>query len=187
MHTFGVHVRAKYAYLMEYNLRTIPHIEFKLEGGTADHTHYNLMGFSTTKTTGRYAGFGLSVLSRDYFKPVKNYHIQTSIIGGFGLGFGGLNFKGDQLVPGVTFPSYQLEVIDERISYTYTELRLGFEVLIDRVIRFDIYPIQFTSYNITSNTSVPHQYIPAIGVVRNGGYNPGLGIHIAINQILKEK
>ncbi len=187
MHTFGVHVRAKYAYLMEYNLRPIPHIEVKLEGGTADHTHYNLMGFTTTKTTGRYAGVGLSILSRDYFKPIKNDHVQTSFIGGFGFGFGRLNFRGNHTFDGSIFPGYQLEVTDENIAYNYAEVRLGFEIIIDRVVRFDIYPIQFTSYTLTTRTTTDHQYIPAIGVTKNGGFNPGLGVHIVINQILKEK
>ncbi|MFT5723565.1 MAG: hypothetical protein ACI9JN_000679 [Bacteroidia bacterium] len=80
MHTAGIHVRTRYAYMLEYNFRGIPYTEIKLQGGTADHTHYNLMGFSTTKTTGRYYGFGLSFNSNNYFKPVKSYKKQHVLL-----------------------------------------------------------------------------------------------------------
>lgn len=56
MHSFGVCARARYAYIAEYNFRFIPHLELKLAGGTADHTHYNIMGYDQTKVTGRYIG-----------------------------------------------------------------------------------------------------------------------------------
>ncbi|MFT5512921.1 MAG: hypothetical protein ACI8SE_001320 [Bacteroidia bacterium] len=94
MHTAGIHVRSRYSYMVEYNARPSPHAEIKFEGGTADHTHYNLMGFSTTKNTGRYAGFGVSFLSNNYFNPVTSYRIQHSVVSSFSAGIGSLNFEG---------------------------------------------------------------------------------------------
>lgn len=187
MHTFGVHIRARYAYMMEYNVRPFPHAEIKLEGGTADHTHYNLMGFSTTKTTGRYLGIGISILSNNYYKPVDSYKLQKSIIGSFSAGLGSLNFVGNQTFASSLFPDHNIEIQEEGIDYVYFETRLGFEIILDRVVRFDVYPLQFTWSNITSDSKLNHQYIPAIGITRNGIYNPGLGVHIAINQIRKKE
>jgi len=187
MHQAGVHVRSRYAYLLEYNLRFLPHTEFKVSGGTADHTHYNLMGFSSTKSLGRYAGIGISLLSRNYFKPTKDYRFQKSIVVGFNYGRGNLNFLGDHKLSGNVFPDFTIESTEENMRYRYSELRIGVELIIDRVIHFDIYPLQFTYYKMLSETYWPHQYIPAIGVVRNGVYNPGLGMHIIINQSKKRK
>jgi hypothetical protein len=187
MHQTGVHVRSRYAYLLEYNLRFLPHTEFKLSGGTADHTHYNLMGFTTTQSLGRYVGIGISLLSKNYFKPTTDYHIQKSIVVSYNYGQGNLNFVGDHKIPGTVFPDLTIESTEENMRYRYSEIRIGVELIIDRVIHFDIYPLQFTYYNITSDTYWPHQYIPAIGVVRNGVYNPGFGMHIIINQSRKKK
>lgn len=187
MHTAGIHVRTRYAYMVEYNFRAIPHIEMKLEGGTADHTHYNLMGFNTTKTTGRYLGFGVSFTSTNYFKPVTSYHIQHGFVASYATGFGSLNFSGEKEFEGIYYPNYVGKHVEEGVEYHFTEFRLGYEIILDRVIRFDIYPIQFTYYNIPNPQILSHQYVPAVGITKNGRYNPGFGIHIVLNQIKKKK
>jgi len=187
MHTAGIQVRSRYAYMLEYNFRGIPHTEIKVEGGTADHTHYNLMGFSTTKTTGRYAGIGVSFLSTNYYKPVKTYRLQHGFVASFSMGLGTLHFLGEKEFPGNYYPSFSGQISEENVPYQYTIFRLGYEVILDRVIRFDIYPVQFTNHSIIEQTLLDHQYIPAIGVTRNGSFNPGFGVHIVLNQIKKKK
>lgn len=187
MHSFGVHVRSKYAYLLEYNFRTWPHVELKLEGGTADHNHFNLSGFSTTTTSGRYAGVGLSLLSSNYFKPRKSYHIQRSILASAGYGIGRMNFHGEQTIESTYFKDRNYSHTQNNIDYTYLELRLGFEVIVDRVIRFDVYPVQFTFYEFKSAVDLPYRYIPATGLMKYGNFNPGLGIHANINQLKRKK
>ena len=187
MHTVGVHVRSRYSYMIEYNARPFPHTEFKVEGGTADHPHYNLMGFSTTKTTGRYAGIGLSFLSNDYFKPVTSYHIQHGVVASLSAGFGSLHFTGEKEFEGNYYQNFVSNITEENIQYRYMIFRLGYEIILDRVVRFDIYPIQFTWHSIKDNPMLNHEYIPAIGVTRNGAFNPGFGVHIVFNKIKKKK
>jgi hypothetical protein len=187
MHTVGIQARTRYAYILEYNFKGIPHAEIKLAGGTADHTHYNLMGYTTTKTTGRYFGFGASIASRNYYKPVKSYKAQHGLVASFVYGVGRLNFSGEKEFKGGIYSSYLSQVIDEQVDYTFTEFRLGYELILDRVIRFDIYPVQFTYHTITSVSKLNHQYIPAIGITKNGHYNPGFGVHIVLNQIKNKK
>lgn len=187
MHTAGIHVRTRYAYMVEYNFRGIPFTEIKIEGGTADHTHYNLMGFTTTKTTGRYVGFGVSFTSNNYFKPVTSYRLQHCVVASFATGFGSLNFAGEKEFEGGFYPNYLGRYVEEGIAYKFTEFRLGYEIILDRVIRFDIYPIQFTYHTIDNPQVLSHQYIPAIGITKNGHFNPGFGMHIVLNQIKKKK
>lgn len=186
MHDFGVVVRARYAYLMEYNFRPAPHFEIKLGGGTADHTHYNLMGFTTTKITGRYAGFGLSFTSNNYFKPVTSYHHQHGFVVSVFGGMGNLHFSGEKTYSGDYFFDLNTVTTEENIGYQFYEFRLGYELIVDRVVRFDIYPIQLTKATATDKQNLEHQYFPAIGVARNSIFNPGIGIHLIINQVKKK-
>lgn len=187
MHNFGVHVRTRYSYMLEYNLRAIPHTEFKIQGGTADHTHYNLMGFSTTKTTGRYLGFGISFVSHNYFKPVKSYRLKHGLIVSYSSGQGTLNFAGQEVYEGLFYQNLEAQVTEQNVRYSYSELRIGYEILFDRVVRFDIYPFQLTRHTLKEEAFLNHQYIPAIGITKNGPFNPGFGIHIAINQLKSKK
>jgi hypothetical protein len=79
------------------------------------------------------------------------------------------------------------KITEENVQYSYRIFRLGYEIILDRVVRFDIYPIQFTWYTINDNPTLEHQYIPAIGVTRNGVFNPGVGVHIVFNKVKKKK
>ena len=103
--------------MLEYNFRGIPHTEIKIEGGTADHTHYELMGFDITKTTGRYLGFGASFTSKNYFKPVTSYHILHGFIASFATGFGTLNFAGEKEFKGGYYPNFVGRHVEENVEY----------------------------------------------------------------------
>ncbi|MFT5723564.1 MAG: hypothetical protein ACI9JN_000678 [Bacteroidia bacterium] len=103
------------------------------------------------------------------------------------MGFGKLNFVGEKEFEGNYYPNYASTLMEEKLAYTYTEFRVGYEIILDRVIRFDIYPIQFTYHSLSANATFDHQFIPAIGVTKNGHFNPGMGVHIVLNQIKGKK
>ena len=187
MHSFGVCALARNAYIAEYNFRFIPHLEFKLAGGTADHSHYNIMGYDQTKVTGRYIGGGISFNSTNYFKRQTTYHRQHGIVASVVVGQGGLHFLGSKEYAGRLYPNHRVTREDFELSYRFVEWRLGYEMIIDRVVRFDLYPIQFTNATILNPGDIEHQYIPAIGAIRQTTFNPGLGIHLLINQNKKEE
>lgn len=84
------------------------------------------------------------------------------------------------------YPNHTVSREDFDLNYRFVEWRLGYEMIIDRVVRFDIYPIQFTNATILNPGDIEHQYIPAIGAIRQTTFNPGLGIHLLINQNKKE-
>ena len=102
------------------------------------------------------------------------------------MGQGGLYFTGSKEFQGRLYPNHTITKEDFDLDYRFVEWRIGYEMIVDRVVRFDIYPIQFTYATILNPGDIEHQYIPAIGAIRQTTFNPGLGIHFLINQNKKE-
>lgn len=189
IYSAGVHLRAASAYVVEYGIMAMPHVEFRMGGGSQKFAG-NLYQYDKSTTSGGYFAVGITLHSRDFVNRKVNAQGQqkrkrlTACLS-YNYGGGVLDFYGEKTFKGSSFGDKTFSYELKKLSYRYTDVRFGIEWFWHDLVRFDFYPLVFTNYYAKSKPAFAPPFVPGIGIDW-GGFNAGFGINLILNRERKQ-